>query len=193
MPPCHSPRLSRFDPVQRVNPDPRMGIENAKRLVLPLEMLDDPRHHDVLQHIGVISGMKGVAIVHVGCSCQNCGGLAIPGRTVSRYKAPMTATDTTIAATPRPSFAILVAISAIGPLALNLMIPSMPGLQKTFGVPYGTVQLTLTLYLIGMAVCQLVLWARIRPFRAEGPCCWPACRSSSSPACWPPSHQPSKS
>ncbi len=68
----------------------------------------------------------------------------------------MTATDTTIATTPRPSFAILVAISAIGPLALNLMIPSMPGLEKTFGVPYGTVQLTLTLYLIGMAICQLI-------------------------------------
>lgn len=68
----------------------------------------------------------------------------------------MTSTDTTIAATPRPSFAILVAISGIGPLALNLLIPSMPGLEKTFGVPYGTVQLTLTLYLIGMAVCQLI-------------------------------------
>ena len=68
----------------------------------------------------------------------------------------MTSTDTTIAETPRPSFAILVAISGIGPLALNLLIPSMPGLEKTFGVPYGTVQLTLTLYLIGMAVCQLI-------------------------------------
>ena len=68
----------------------------------------------------------------------------------------MTVTNTAIAAPPRPSFAILVAISAIGPLALNLMIPSMPGLEKTFAVPYGTVQLTLTLYLIGMAVCQLI-------------------------------------
>ncbi len=68
----------------------------------------------------------------------------------------MTATDATIAPAPRPSFAILVAISAIGPLALNLFIPSMPGLEKTFAVPYGTVQLTLTLYLIGMAVCQLI-------------------------------------
>ena len=68
----------------------------------------------------------------------------------------MTSTDTTLAATPRPSFAILVAISAIGPLALNLLVPSMPGLEKTFAVPYGTVQLTLTLYLIGMAVCQLI-------------------------------------
>ena len=56
----------------------------------------------------------------------------------------------------RPSFAILVAISAVGPLALNIFMPSMPGLQAEFGVPYGTVQLTLTLYLIGMAVCQLI-------------------------------------
>jgi MFS transporter, DHA1 family, multidrug resistance protein len=68
----------------------------------------------------------------------------------------MTSTNAATVESPRPSFAILVAISAIGPLALNLMIPSMPGMEKTFGVTYGTVQLTLTLYLIGMAVCQLI-------------------------------------
>lgn len=56
----------------------------------------------------------------------------------------------------RPSFAILVAISTVGPLALNIFMPSMPGLQAEFRVPYGTVQLTLTLFLIGMAVCQLI-------------------------------------
>jgi DHA1 family bicyclomycin/chloramphenicol resistance-like MFS transporter len=55
-----------------------------------------------------------------------------------------------------PSFAILVAVSAIGPLALNIFMPSMPGLQGAFGVNYGTAQLTLTLYLAGMAACQLV-------------------------------------
>ena len=55
----------------------------------------------------------------------------------------------------RPSLAILVALSAIGPLALNIFVPSMPGLQATFGVSYATAQLTLTLYLIGTAVCQL--------------------------------------
>lgn len=58
-------------------------------------------------------------------------------------------------ATRRPPFLILVAVSAIGPLALNMFMPSMPGLQATFGVSYGTVQLTLTLYLVGLAVCQL--------------------------------------
>jgi DHA1 family bicyclomycin/chloramphenicol resistance-like MFS transporter len=57
---------------------------------------------------------------------------------------------------PRPSYAILIAISAVGPLALNIFMPSMPGLQSEFGVTYGVAQLTLTLYLIGMAVCQLI-------------------------------------
>ncbi|MGO1118976.1 multidrug effflux MFS transporter [Rhodovibrionaceae bacterium A322] len=56
---------------------------------------------------------------------------------------------------PRPHIAILVAISAIGPLALNIFIPSMPGLQQEFSVDYSSVQLTLTLYLIGLAVSQL--------------------------------------
>lgn len=55
----------------------------------------------------------------------------------------------------RPPFAILVAVSAIGPLALNIFMPSMPGLQAHFGISYGTAQLTLTLYILGLAVCQL--------------------------------------
>ncbi len=56
---------------------------------------------------------------------------------------------------PRPPLFILVAISAIGPLALNIFIPSMPGLQQEFGVDYSSVQWTLTLYLIGLAISQL--------------------------------------
>lgn len=67
----------------------------------------------------------------------------------------------TTSAAPQPTverapYVILVAVSAIGPLALNIFLPSMPGLQSEFGVSYGVVQLTLTLYLIGMALCQLV-------------------------------------
>jgi DHA1 family bicyclomycin/chloramphenicol resistance-like MFS transporter len=50
---------------------------------------------------------------------------------------------------------ILVAISAIGPLSLNILVPSMPGIQRGFQADPATVQLTLTLYLIGMAGCQL--------------------------------------
>lgn len=62
----------------------------------------------------------------------------------------------TVVPSARPSFAILVAVSAIGPLALNIFMPSMPGLAVDFDVPPAQVQLTLTLFLIGMAVCQLI-------------------------------------
>jgi DHA1 family bicyclomycin/chloramphenicol resistance-like MFS transporter len=55
-----------------------------------------------------------------------------------------------------PPFLILVVVSAVGPLALNLFMPSVPGLQAEFGVSTGTVQLTLTLYLVGMAASQLL-------------------------------------
>lgn len=56
----------------------------------------------------------------------------------------------------RPPLAILVAVTALGPLALNIIMPSMPGLQTVFHADYGTVQLTLSLYLVGFAVSQLV-------------------------------------
>ncbi len=69
----------------------------------------------------------------------------------------------------RPSFIILVAISAIGPLALNIFMPSMPGLQGEFGITYGVAQMTLTLYLIGMALSQLDLRSPVGPL-------------------WPPAH-----
>lgn len=55
----------------------------------------------------------------------------------------------------QPPIAILVAVSAIGPLALNIFMPSMPGLPEVFDTDYGTVQLTLSLYLTGLAVAQL--------------------------------------
>ena len=49
----------------------------------------------------------------------------------------------------RPPYAVLIAISAVGPLALNMFMPSIPGLQATFSASTGAVQLTLTVYLAG--------------------------------------------
>jgi len=40
---------------------------------------------------------------------------------------------------------------------MNILIPSMPGLAGQFGMDYAMVQLTLTLYLVGMAIAQLGL------------------------------------
>jgi DHA1 family bicyclomycin/chloramphenicol resistance-like MFS transporter len=56
-----------------------------------------------------------------------------------------------------PLLMLLIAVTAIGPLALNIFIPSMPGLQSALATDYATVQLTLTLYLLGTAVAQLFL------------------------------------
>jgi MFS transporter, DHA1 family, multidrug resistance protein len=57
----------------------------------------------------------------------------------------------------RPSLAILIAVTALGPMALNIFIPAMPGMVAVFGTDYGTIQLTLTLYLLGVAVAQLFM------------------------------------
>ena len=57
----------------------------------------------------------------------------------------------------RPSIIILVAVTAVNPLALNLYVPSMPSVQQDFGSPAALVQLTLTLGLVGTALIQLVI------------------------------------
>ncbi|MGB0749138.1 MAG: multidrug effflux MFS transporter [Magnetospiraceae bacterium] len=54
-----------------------------------------------------------------------------------------------------PPLWLLIAISTPGPLALNILMPSMPGLVTAFSTDYGMVQLTLTLFLAGMAVSQI--------------------------------------
>tara|TARA_R110002012_G_scaffold129814_3_gene282276 strand:+ start:315 stop:1532 length:1218 start_codon:yes stop_codon:yes gene_type:complete len=60
------------------------------------------------------------------------------------------------AQTKAPPIFVLIVATATGPLALNLFVPSMPGLVPVFGTDYGTVQLTLTLYLAGIAIGQLL-------------------------------------
>ena len=52
---------------------------------------------------------------------------------------------------------LLVAIAAIGPMALNILTPAVPGLVVTFGTDPAAVQLTLSLYLLGLAASQLVM------------------------------------
>ncbi len=52
---------------------------------------------------------------------------------------------------------LLIAITAVGPLSLNILAPAMPGLIGTLGAGAGTVQLTLSLFLLGMAIAQRVL------------------------------------
>lgn len=56
---------------------------------------------------------------------------------------------------PRILLPILVAVTGVGPLAMHIILPSMPGLQTVFATDYGTVQLALSVYLFGIAASQL--------------------------------------
>ena len=53
--------------------------------------------------------------------------------------------------------ALLIGATSVGPLSLNILAPAMPALIVTLGAGAGTVQLTLSLFLLGMAISQLVL------------------------------------
>ena len=57
----------------------------------------------------------------------------------------------------RSFLVLLVALSMLGPLSLNILVPSLPGLSKAFSTTRENAQLTFSLYLFGMAVSQLVL------------------------------------
>ncbi len=52
---------------------------------------------------------------------------------------------------------LLMAMSAIGPVSLNILVPATPGLVVLFNTNVETVQLTLSLYLFGLALSQLVM------------------------------------
>lgn len=53
--------------------------------------------------------------------------------------------------------ALLMAMTAVGPLTLNILVPAVPGLAATLSAPPETVQLTVSLFLFGLAVSQLML------------------------------------
>lgn len=57
----------------------------------------------------------------------------------------------------RPSLATLIAIAAISPLAMNIFIPSMPGMVHVFDTSPAMVQLTLSLFLVSISLSQLLI------------------------------------
>lgn len=56
----------------------------------------------------------------------------------------------------RNLIALIIAVSGLGPMSLNIIIPSMPAIARDFSVDYSTVQFALTLYLLAVACGMLV-------------------------------------
>ncbi|MBR3189983.1 MFS transporter, partial [Bosea sp. (in: a-proteobacteria)] len=59
--------------------------------------------------------------------------------------------------TAKPSLTVLVAISTLQPIALNMLAPATPALARNFATSYATIQLTLTLFLVAVALTQLIV------------------------------------
>ncbi|HWX50401.1 MAG TPA: multidrug effflux MFS transporter [Roseomonas sp.] len=55
-----------------------------------------------------------------------------------------------------PQTWLLTLLMGLGPFSMQIIIPSLPLLAVLFAVPYATAQMTLTIYLIGIAVGQLI-------------------------------------
>lgn len=55
-----------------------------------------------------------------------------------------------------PSLALLAAVTMTGTVALHIVIPALPAIARDLGAAPATVQLTITLYLLGLAAGQLV-------------------------------------
>lgn len=55
-----------------------------------------------------------------------------------------------------PSLALLIAVTMTGTVALHIFIPALPAAARDLGTTPAAIQLTITLYLIGLAAGQLV-------------------------------------
>ncbi|MFC3607807.1 multidrug effflux MFS transporter [Stutzerimonas tarimensis] len=64
---------------------------------------------------------------------------------------------------------LLGALSAFGPLAIDLYLPAFPALAQAFGTDIEHVQLTLAAYFVGLAIGQLIYGPLIDRFGRRGP------------------------
>jgi len=56
----------------------------------------------------------------------------------------------------RPPLLLIVALTASGTMAMHILIPSLPAMASDLRISPGDAQLTITLYLIGLAIGQLI-------------------------------------
>ncbi len=57
----------------------------------------------------------------------------------------------------RPATLALVSASIVSPIGINIILPSMSSMQREFSSNYGTVQLTLSLFLASVAATQIIV------------------------------------
>ena len=56
-----------------------------------------------------------------------------------------------------PVLMVLVAVSMLQPVAINMYVPSLPGMERALATDATSIQLTITVYLIATAVGQIIM------------------------------------
>src|SRR5258705_4701581 len=71
-------------------------------------------------------------------------------------KPPGAATDNSIA-TSRVMLLLLVAMTGVAPISLYMLVPALPVLATTFGRDISIAQMTVSLFMVGIACSQLIM------------------------------------
>jgi DHA1 family bicyclomycin/chloramphenicol resistance-like MFS transporter len=70
---------------------------------------------------------------------------------------PATTTDPIDPSTSRVMLLLLVAMTGIAPISLYMLVPALPVLARTFGSDISIAQMTVSLFMVGLAFSQLIM------------------------------------
>src|SRR5246500_5166489 len=72
-------------------------------------------------------------------------------------KPPFAAKNNTGPATSRVMLLLLVAMTGVAPISLYMLVPALPLLATTFGRDISIAQMTVSLYMVGIACSQIIM------------------------------------
>ena len=72
-------------------------------------------------------------------------------------KPPGAAKDNTGNATSRVTLLLLVAMTGVAPISLYMLVPALPVLAAAFGRDISIAQMTVSLYMVGIACSQIIM------------------------------------
>src|ERR1700716_3570907 len=72
-------------------------------------------------------------------------------------KPPRAAQDNAALAMSRMMLLLLVAMTGVAPISLYLLVPALPVLASTFGRDISIAQMTVSLYMVGIACSQIIM------------------------------------
>ena len=72
-------------------------------------------------------------------------------------KPPDAAANSNAAATSKIMLLLLVAMTGVAPISLYMLVPALPVLATTFGRDISIAQMTVSLYMVGIACSQIIM------------------------------------